>query len=40
LRDWKTAYPAAEILGHCDFDYTDKTCPNFDVAVWCRKWGL
>ena len=40
LRDWKTAYPAAEIVGHCDFDYTDKTCPNFDVAVWCRKWGL
>ena len=40
LRDWKTAYPAAEIVGHCYFDYTDKTCPNFDVAVWCRKWGL
>jgi len=30
----------AEIVGHCDFDYTNKTCPNFDVAVWCSKWGL
>ena len=40
LRGWKTAFPAAEIVGHCDFDYTEKTCPNFDVAVWCRKWGL
>ena len=40
LRDWKSSYPMAEIVGHCDFDYTSKTCPNFDVAVWCRKWGL
>ena len=40
LRDWKSSYPLAEIVGHCDFDYTNKTCPNFDVAVWCRKWGL
>lgn len=40
LRNWKSSYPLAEIVGHCDFDYTNKTCPNFDVAVWCRKWGL
>ena len=40
LRNWKSSYPLAEIVGHCDFDYTNKTCPNFDVAVWCRKCGL
>ena len=40
LRNWKSSYPLAKIVGHCDFDYTNKTCPNFDVAVWCRKWGL
>ena len=34
------AYPQADICGHCDFDYTDKTCPNFDVANWCQKIGL
>jgi len=40
LREWKNDYPAAVICGHCDFDYTDKTCPNFDVAKWCQKIGL
>ena len=40
LRNWKSSYPMAEIVGHCDFDHTSKTCPNFDVSVWCRKWGL
>lgn len=32
---WRMEYPDAEICGHCDFDYTEKTCPNFDVATWC-----
>ena len=40
LRDWRDAYPDAEICGHCDFDYTDKTCPNFNVGQWCEKIGL
>ena len=40
LRNWQSIYPAAEIVGHCDFEYTKKTCPNFDVAVWCRNRGL
>jgi len=40
LRSWKEVYPEAEICGHRDFDYTDKTCPNFDVAQWCQKVGL
>lgn len=40
LRSWKKSYPASEICGHCDFDYTDKTCPNFDVAQWCKMVGL
>ena len=40
LRDWRDAYPDAEICGHHDFDYTDKTCPNFNVGQWCEKIGL
>jgi N-acetylmuramoyl-L-alanine amidase len=40
LRAWKKAYPQANICGHRDFDYTDKTCPNFDVANWCQRIGL
>ncbi len=34
LKDWQVQYPKATICGHCDFDYTEKTCPNFDVAAW------
>ena len=34
LREWKEHYPNAAICGHCDFDYTDKTCPNFNVSAW------
>ncbi len=37
LRDWLVTYPAATICGHRDFAYTEKTCPNFDVAEWCQK---
>ena len=37
---WRAEYPDAEICGHCDFDYTEKTCPNFDVAAWCAKHGI
>lgn len=40
LRDWKATYPQATICGHCDFDYTEKTCPNFDVAAWCVSAGI
>ncbi len=34
ISEWRARYPAATVCGHCDFDYTDKTCPNFDVAAW------
>lgn len=34
LLEWKAAHPAAEVVGHCDFEYTDKTCPNFDAKQW------
>lgn len=37
LRQWKETYPNASICGHRDFSYTDKTCPNFDVAKWCAS---
>lgn len=40
LREWKKKHPNATICGHCDFDYTEKTCPNFDVAAWCRNRGI
>ena len=34
LRGWKALYPDAVICGHCDFDNTKKTCPNFDAHAW------
>ena len=34
LIKWKTSYPKAKIVGHCDFETTSKTCPNFDVIKW------
>ena len=40
LRDWRYVYPDAQICGHRDFDYTDKTCPNCNVGQWCEKIGL
>ncbi|MEE9319148.1 MAG: N-acetylmuramoyl-L-alanine amidase [Granulosicoccus sp.] len=36
LREWQRDYPGAMICGHRDFSFTEKTCPNFDVAAWCR----
>ena len=40
LRTWKLQHPDARICGHCAFDYTDKTCPNFDVPAWCAERGI
>jgi len=40
LREWQVLYPKAVICGHRDFSYTDKTCPNFDVAAWCKARGI
>ena len=37
LREWTKKYPNAEVVGHCDFDYTEKTCPNFDAKAWWRS---
>ena len=34
---WKKKYPKAKIVGHKDFYHIKKTCPNFDVALWCKK---
>jgi len=34
LREWTLKCPAAEVVGHCDFEYTEKTCPNFDAKSW------
>ena len=40
LRSWKTLYPEAEIIGHCDTGNTSKTCPNFNVKTWCKDKNL
>ena len=40
LREWREQYPQATICGHCDFSYTEKTCPNFNVADWCEAKGI
>lgn len=40
MTDWTACYPHAEIRGHCDFDNTEKTCPNFDAGAWARLRGL
>lgn len=40
LRAWQAKCPQAIIRGHCDFAYTGKTCPNFDVSAWCEQRGL
>lgn len=34
LREWTDKHPQAEVVGHCDFDYTEKTCPNFNAKAW------
>ena len=40
LREWKSLYPDAKILGHRDTGNTSKTCPNFDIGVWCKDKNL
>ena len=40
LREWKSLYPDAKILGHRDTGNTSKTCPNFDVDIWCKDKNL
>ena len=37
IKFWKIQYRKAQIVGHCDFDYTNKTCPNFDVKTWYKN---
>lgn len=37
LKDWHARFPDAVICGHCDFDNTEKTCPNFDAGAWAKK---
>ena len=33
-------YKKAKIVGHNSFDNTTKTCPNFDVDIWCKDKNL
>ncbi len=40
LKTWKATYSNAKIIGHCDTGKTEKTCPNFNVQMWCRDKNL
>ena len=40
LRSWKLLCPKAKIVGHCNTGNTNKTCPNFDVQIWCKDKNL
>ncbi len=40
LKQWKVLYPKALILGHREIVKTHKTCPNFDVNLWCKENNL
>jgi N-acetylmuramoyl-L-alanine amidase len=40
LRKWKLLYPNAKIIGHCDTEETQKTCPNFDVLTWSKRLNI
>ena len=37
LLRWKSQYPNSQIYGHRDLINTKKTCPNFDVKLWCKE---
>ena len=37
MKDWHARFPNAAICGHCDFDNTEKTCPNFDAGAWAQS---
>jgi N-acetylmuramoyl-L-alanine amidase len=37
LKKWKLTYPNAKIIGHRESTITNKTCPNFNVANWCKE---
>lgn len=34
LTEWTEKYPNADVVGHCDFESTEKTCPNFNAKSW------
>jgi len=40
LLNWKKKYPNATIKGHRDAIKTKKTCPNFDIELFCKKWKI
>lgn len=40
LSEWKQKYKKAIIIGHAESTQTNKTCPNFNVRVWCERRGL
>ena len=37
ILEWKIKYKKAKIVGHNNFEYTTKTCPNFNVIDWCKN---
>lgn len=37
IKDLKTLYPDAEIIGHRDVPGVKKACPSFDVSQWLKE---
>jgi N-acetylmuramoyl-L-alanine amidase len=37
LKELKSKFPAAKILGHRDFPGVKKECPSFDVESWLKE---
>lgn len=43
LREWKQAFPLAQVVGHRDLPSKHaqlKACPSFDVQAWAKPLGL
>ena len=37
VKELKTKFPNAKILGHKDFPKVNKACPSFDVFAWVKE---
>jgi len=40
LKNWKEKYTNALVKGHSESIVTEKTCPNFDIKAYCKKWKI
>jgi N-acetylmuramoyl-L-alanine amidase len=40
IQDYEVRFPDIKIYGHYELDSYGKTCPNFDVKEFCKKYNL